>query len=211
MGIVVPISQIRKLRPQLGQCSPKVTPCKGRGWDSTEDRGAPKPDGYSLHRAVCSASLQTSWFPPTSLRLLLPAPCNWGRPRPPLPCSIFDHPPCSAEHASACLGEPVSFVLGAGRATVITSRTPLQAGRPQRAGLGESRAPQPSRSTKAGPSTAGTWQSPHLFVPHFLLWKMGPRRGPAELSGLTITQIKCLGQSWHTVSALYMLMISPQT
>lgn len=53
MGIVVPISQKRKLRLQLGKCSPK-----GQGWDSTEDWRAPKPGGYSLHRAVCSASLQ---------------------------------------------------------------------------------------------------------------------------------------------------------
>lgn len=140
--------------------------------------------------------------PLTSLLLSLPAPCNWGRARPLLPCSIFDNPPCSAEHASACLGEPGSFVLGAGCTTVITSWTPLRAGRPRRAGIRESRAQQPSRCAKAGPCMAGTWQSSHLSVPHFLLWKMGPQRGPSQLSGLNITQIKCSGQYWHTMSAL---------
>lgn len=147
--------------------------------------GAPKPGWNSLGRFICPLSLQMSLLTPTSFLVSQPAPCNWGRRRPLLPCSIFDNPPCLVEHASTCPGGPASFVLSAGHTTVIAFRH-LSMQADLRRQLSESGAHRLSRLHKVrAPSSMASTLACHLnsLCLIFFLCKIGPQRGPLQQSG----------------------------
>lgn len=123
---------------------------------------------------------------PSSITTLSVTACsfNWSRGRPLLPCSIFDNPPCSAEHASACLRGPASFVLRCQpRQWLSLPFRHLS----RQADLRESGFAHSAGYVKSGCSVVCHRTSLCL---DFLYYKMGPQKGPWQETGQRTTSGK---------------------
>lgn len=123
----------------MAKCSPKVTLCKGWHWDSAEGWGIQSLAVLTTQGGLLSLPPHRS-APSSITPSGTAAPGNWGRGQPLLPRSIFDHPPCSAERASDCNGEPASSALSASHAAAIAFQALPHVADHQR-GHRESRAP----------------------------------------------------------------------